>query len=352
MAYGVIYGITGNFKLCPNRTRLPIDRIDHADDMGIGDRESTFVLKTIGLHKIDMTINLLAPAISIPITVELWNMTRNALVQRRSSCVPNHTAPFDKHFSFDVVNPGVADEYAFFITPEARGSVNEFKLFTQELNFHAVVQMFGGGGVTGDGVPNAILKWAGPHRAADSIMSEVGRVIKVAGAVSLEGGPNNATFMGMSDGQNTPPAPTNQCRFRYNANTQRPEVSYNGGPYADLIPLETLILPVGDEATPLSAGQAWASFRMPYNMRLESVRASVSKAPAKAPLKIDIRQNGTSILKGPAVIEAGAKSTAKSAVQPQVLNTRLVDDAEIVVDVCSVGEGESGLKVYLLGRRI
>lgn len=352
MAYGVIYGLTGNFKLFPNRARLPIDRIDHAHEMAVGERGDTFVLKSIGLHQIAMTINLLAPAVSIPITVELWNVTRNSIIEKRNSVVPNHVAPFDKHFMFDVVNPSVADEYAFFITPEARGSVNEFKLFTQDLNFHAVVQMFGGGGVTGDGAPNAILKWAGPNRAADSIMTEVGRVVKAAGAVSLEGGPNNATFMGMSDGQNTPPAPTNQCRFRYNANTQRPEVSYNGGPYADLIPLETLILPVGDEATPLEAGTAKASFRMPYEMKLESVRLSVFKAPAKAPLKVDIRQNGASILRAPVSMEAGAKSTAKSTVQPQVAAVRLADDAEITVDVCSVGEGESGLKVYLMGRRV
>jgi hypothetical protein len=64
----------------------------------------------------------------------------------------------------------------------------------------------------------------------------------------------------------------------------------------ELIPVE-LIVACSDEGTALTTGTAKVTFRMPYNMKLTEVRASVGTAPTDATIIVDINEGGSTILR-------------------------------------------------------
>lgn len=115
----------------------------------------------------------------------------------------------------------------------------------------------------------------------------------------------------------------------------------------------TQCLPVacGDETTALTTGTK-VTFRMPFAFTLSAVRASVTTAPTGTTLlTVDINEGGTSILSTKLTFDAGQKTTTTATTAAVISDTSLADDAEITIDIDSVGStvAGAGLKVYLIG---
>jgi hypothetical protein len=104
-------------------------------------------------------------------------------------------------------------------------------------------------------------------------------------------------------------------------------------------------------STPLTAGTAKVTFRMPFAMNLSAVRASLTTAQASGSiLTVDINAGGTSILSTKLTIDNTEKTSTTAAAAAVISSAALADDAEITIDVDQVGSGSAaGLKVYLIG---
>ena len=108
---------------------------------------------------------------------------------------------------------------------------------------------------------------------------------------------------------------------------------------------------VSDETTALTTGAAKVTFRMPFAFTLTAVRASVTTAPTGSVLTVDINEGGTSILSTKLTIDASEKTSTTAATPAVISDTALADDAEITIDIDTVGStvAGAGLKVYLIG---
>lgn len=108
-----------------------------------------------------------------------------------------------------------------------------------------------------------------------------------------------------------------------------------------------------DETTDLAVSTAATTFRMPHNMTLKEVRATVTTAPVGSAITVDINESGTSILSTKITIDATEKTSETAATPPVLSDTVLADDAEITVDIDAVGSttAGAGLKIWLIGER-
>ena len=116
---------------------------------------------------------------------------------------------------------------------------------------------------------------------------------------------------------------------------------------------ESFIIAASDETTALSTGTAKATFRMPYAFTLTGVRASVGTAPVGSVITVDINEAGSSILSTKITIDAGEKTSTTAATAPVISDSALADDAEITIDIDTVGSSTAGagLKVTLIGNQ-
>lgn len=119
-----------------------------------------------------------------------------------------------------------------------------------------------------------------------------------------------------------------------------------GGSTTTAIPIA-----VSDETTALTTGTAKVTFRMPFAFTLTAVRASVTTAPTGSVLTVDINEGGSSILSTKLTIDASEKTSTTAATPAVISDTALADDAEITIDIDTVGStvAGAGLKVYLIG---
>lgn len=108
-----------------------------------------------------------------------------------------------------------------------------------------------------------------------------------------------------------------------------------------------------DEATTLTSGTNKVTFRMPCRAWITEVRASVNTAQSGGSLlTVDINEAGTSILSTKLTIDNSEKTSTTAATAPVISDPALADDAEITVDIDTVGSGTpNGLKVTLIGFR-
>jgi len=109
-----------------------------------------------------------------------------------------------------------------------------------------------------------------------------------------------------------------------------------------------------DETTDLATGTAKVTFRMPHALTLTDVRATVTTAPTGANLVVDINQNGTTIMTTNKLsIDAGQKTSTTATTAAGITTSALTDDAEITVDIDTVGStiAGAGLKIWLIGSR-
>ncbi len=115
--------------------------------------------------------------------------------------------------------------------------------------------------------------------------------------------------------------------------------------------LQCIVIACSDETTALTTGTAKVTFRMPYAMTLTGVKASVTTAPTGAALTVDINEGGASILSTKITIDASETTSATAATPPVISDSSLAADAEITIDIDTVGStvAGTGLKVTLLG---
>lgn len=125
----------------------------------------------------------------------------------------------------------------------------------------------------------------------------------------------------------------------------------DGGVTVAQLRVQSLAIACSDETTALTTGTAKVTFRMPYAFTLTAVRASVTTAPTGSVLTVDINEGGTTILSTKITIDAGEKTSTTAATPPVISDTSLADDAEITIDIDTVGStvAGAGLKVYLIG---
>lgn len=115
---------------------------------------------------------------------------------------------------------------------------------------------------------------------------------------------------------------------------------------------ESFVIACSDETTALTAGTAKVTFRMPYAFTLSAVRASVTTAPTGGTLlTVDINESGSTILSTKLTFDASEKTTTTAATPAVISDSALADDAEITIDIDTVGStvAGAGLKVYLIG---
>jgi len=118
-------------------------------------------------------------------------------------------------------------------------------------------------------------------------------------------------------------------------------------------PTQSLIIACSDEETALATGTNECTFRMPYAFTLTAVRASVTTSPTGSVLTVDINESGSTILSTKITIDAGEKTSTTAATPPVISDTSLADDAQITIDIDTVGStvSGSGLKVTLIGSK-
>jgi hypothetical protein len=117
---------------------------------------------------------------------------------------------------------------------------------------------------------------------------------------------------------------------------------------------EVLERAISDEVTNLGTGTAKLTFRMPFGFNLTGIRASVNTAPAGSAITVGVNLTGTgSILSTDLTIDDGEKTSVTAAVPAVISVATLADDAEITVDIDTVGSTTpgKGLKLLMLGYR-
>lgn len=126
---------------------------------------------------------------------------------------------------------------------------------------------------------------------------------------------------------------------------------YNAGPGGSNA--AEVAIACSDETTALSTGTSKATFRMPFDMTVTEVRASLSSATTGADLIVDINNGGVTILSTKLRIDTFEKTSTTSAIPAVISNPNLADDAEITIDIDQVGSitKGAGLKVTLIGTR-
>jgi len=113
----------------------------------------------------------------------------------------------------------------------------------------------------------------------------------------------------------------------------------------------SLIIPVGDELTSISTGTAKRTFRIPYDMAITEVFASLSTASSSGLPTIDIKRNGTTILSTLITLDATEKISTTAVTPPVISTSTLTKYEEITIDITVAGTGAKGLVIYLNGTR-
>lgn len=115
------------------------------------------------------------------------------------------------------------------------------------------------------------------------------------------------------------------------------------------VPPQAIRIDVSDDATALTTGTAKYTFRMPYNMALQKVKASLTTASTSGPVSINVKRNGASIFSTVLTIDVNTKTSVGAAVAAVIAQSTLSNDDEITIDITAAGTGAKGLKVYLVG---
>jgi hypothetical protein len=131
-------------------------------------------------------------------------------------------------------------------------------------------------------------------------------------------------------------------RLRMNSGATAPEWA---------TPTEFITIPISDETTAITTGDAKVTFRMPYAFTLTGVRASLSTASSSGLPTFDINEAGSTILSTKITIDANEKTSTTAATPAVISDSAIADDAEITIDIDVAGTGAKGAKITLIGYR-
>jgi hypothetical protein len=129
---------------------------------------------------------------------------------------------------------------------------------------------------------------------------------------------------------------------------------YDGSVWAGpffAVPVQPIIIAMGDETTAITTGTAKVTFRMPYGFALTEVRASLTTASSSGVVTVDINETGATILSTKLTIDAGETTSTTAAAAAVISDAALADDAEMTLDIDTSGTGAAGLKVTLIGSK-
>ncbi len=115
-----------------------------------------------------------------------------------------------------------------------------------------------------------------------------------------------------------------------------------------------LVIACSDQTSALTTGTAKETFRVPVNVTLTEVRASLTTAQAAGlEISIDIRRFGTSILSTKLSIDNTERTSLSAATPAVISNPVLSSDDEISIDILTVDAATTaaGLKITLIGYR-
>ena len=118
--------------------------------------------------------------------------------------------------------------------------------------------------------------------------------------------------------------------------------------------LEDFIVACSDESTSLITTTSAVTFRAPFGMYLNSVRASVNVAPIGSTIIVDVKQAGTSIFSTKLSIDANEETSTTAATPAVISNPNLTDDAKVIVSIDQIGSSTAGkgLKLTFKGYRV
>ena len=116
--------------------------------------------------------------------------------------------------------------------------------------------------------------------------------------------------------------------------------------------IQSFIIACSDETTDLETGTK-VTWRMPYAFTITEVRASLTTAGTGGTLvTVDINEAGTTILSTKITIDASETTSTTAATPAVISDTDLADDAQMTIDIDSVGSTNTGrgLKVEIIGK--
>ena len=117
---------------------------------------------------------------------------------------------------------------------------------------------------------------------------------------------------------------------------------------------EALLIPIVDDNVDVEVGINIFTFRVPYAINLDYVRANVATAPLGGDIEINIEANGNTIFSTNLFIESGTRTSVAATTQNVLnINANLSDDEEVTVSVLSTGFSTkgSGLKLSFIGTK-
>jgi len=122
---------------------------------------------------------------------------------------------------------------------------------------------------------------------------------------------------------------------------------------ADVKDYESLVIAASDRFTSISVGTDKETIPMPFAMTVTEVRAYLNTAQTSGSLfRVDIMENGLSILSTQITLDNGEKSSTTAVTLPVISDTVLAKNSEIRIDVTQIGDGTArGLKVIIDGYR-
>lgn len=130
-------------------------------------------------------------------------------------------------------------------------------------------------------------------------------------------------------------------------------ISYDRANGQPLRVTQAIQFAASDETTALTTGTGKMTFRMPFAFTVTDIRGSLTTAQTSGSIfTVNVKESGTTILSTKLTIDNGEKTSTTAATPPVLSDTSLADDAEITVDIDSLGDGTAkGLKVTLIGYR-
>jgi hypothetical protein len=122
---------------------------------------------------------------------------------------------------------------------------------------------------------------------------------------------------------------------------------------ANIRPVESIIIAVGDETTAITAGATKVTFRMPYAFTVTEVLGDLVAAQASGSIfTVDINEAGVSILSTKLTIDNTETDSDTAATPAVISDSSLARRAVMTIDVDQIGNGSAaGLKVTLVGHR-
>lgn len=110
--------------------------------------------------------------------------------------------------------------------------------------------------------------------------------------------------------------------------------------------IETLIVPLGDEVTVLSTGNAKVTWINQFAFTVQSVKGSLTTASSSGAVTFDLNEGGTTILSSDLSIAQSATTGTGT-----LADTTLAAAAVMTADITAAGVGATGAKLYITGYR-